>query len=82
MLDRGRMQQMISEILHELDVDYRPASLFEPRDQLSTWCVDFIDDAAPQFERTFQVCVEWREGSTEDSVRAELKAKLASRIGA
>jgi len=82
MFDRARMQQMIGDILRELDVDYRPASLFEPRDRRATWCVDFIDEAAPQFERTFQVCVEWGEGSTEESVRAELKAKLAARIGA
>ena len=79
MLDRVGMQQMINEALQELDLDYRPAALFEPRDQHSMWCVDLLDYAAPQFERTFQVCVEWTDASTYDSLKADLKAKLASK---
>jgi hypothetical protein len=79
MSDRTEMQKIVEEALRELDLDYRPATLFEPSDQPSTWCVDFFDYGAPQFERTFQVCVEWAEGSSSDSVKAELKAKLSSR---
>ena len=79
MSDRVQMQQLIDEALRELDLDYRPATLFEPRDQASMWCVDFFDHAAPQFERTYQMCVQWSKGSTFDTVKADLKAKLASR---
>ena len=81
MSDRAQMQRLIDEALRELDLDVRPAALFEALDQPGTWCIDFFDHAAPQFERTFQVSVEWPERSTHESVKADLKAKLASRAG-
>jgi hypothetical protein len=80
MSDRAQLERMIDEALRELGLDCRPFTLFAPQDQAHLWCVDFSDHAAPQFERTFQVCVEWMDESTYDSVKAELKSKLASRV--
>jgi hypothetical protein len=76
MSSRAEMEKMVSEALDELGFTFRVMSLWEVQNQPYMWCIDFI---APDDGKLFQIRVQWELGSTYESVKNALKAKLSDR---
>ena len=80
MFNSSTMRQMVDEVIRDNDLPYEPRRFFEPPDSSWTWCCEFVDPAASEPSRTFNICVRWPFGSNYQSVKADLTRQLVERF--
>ena len=80
MFNSSTMSRMLDEVIRDHDLPSQPSRIFEPADKSWTWCAEFADPQAEETGRIFQVCVQWPDGSTYESVKADLARQLLARF--
>tara|TARA_B100002003_G_scaffold248783_1_gene283377 strand:+ start:179 stop:421 length:243 start_codon:yes stop_codon:yes gene_type:complete len=73
------MEGMAAEALQELNLDFGIRACFTPPDAPHRWCIEFSYPSSAPGGRVFLVSVRWGDGSTYESVKADLKQALKAR---